>query len=300
MHRRYSASNDLAVAQDYFNLAQVLEQQRKFAEAEATIREAIDIVRPVVDPDHLTMTSYMAFLSHILIELGKWDEAETLLKTSVAGAPTSAAYRNALGNYYARRGRWAEAAQELQREASLCTDPAYVPLFPIVALLEAGQVNDCEELWRTYAKRHANTREFIVADKMAKAGLLLPLDEADLALAGRLADYASTAKEPAWLVPWTQFVKALAELRRSHLETAMDWCSQCLNNSSAIPPCRAGVYFVQAITAARLNHAADARKSIAAGKRLMAARADSELGNYWGYWPDWAIADLLRHEAEAR
>ncbi len=184
LHRRHLATNDMAVAQDYFNLAQVLEQQRKFTEAEASIRKAIDIVRPVVDPDHLTMTSYTAFLSHILIELGKWDEAETLLKESVARAPESAAYRNALGNYYARRGRWMEAAQELKQEAALCKDPAYAPLFPIVALLEAGQVNDCLKLWRTYAERHANTREFIIADKMAKAGLLLPLDETDLARGG--------------------------------------------------------------------------------------------------------------------
>lgn len=298
LHRQHLPASDLAIAQDQFNLAQVLIKQHQLAEAEASLRESLAILRPAVDVNHQRLTDSLAFLTHVLILRGKWDEAETLLREEVARTPDSARYRNLLGSLYARQRRWIEAAAELHREAALPRHANYVPLDPVVAMLKAGQTNEGLQLWQSTYARLSATREFDVADKLAKMGLLLPLGEEDLARAGQLADFASTAEEPEWLVPWMQLVKALADLRRGRFSSASEWSARCLANASSIPPCEAGARFIQSMAFARLNQMDAARNAIEVGKILTASAADYTSGNFEGYWVVWTIAELLESEAE--
>lgn len=96
-----------------------------------------------------------------------------------------------------------------------------------------------------------------------------------------------------------QFVKALADLRRGQFPSAAEWSARCLANPSTIPPCQAGVRFIQAMAFARLHRTDEARSTYQAGKKLMASAGDYTTGNFEGYWVVWAIADLLQHETDA-
>ena len=61
-------------------LAQCLMKQGKLDEAETTAREVVEFDRRVLDKDHIACAICCWFARHVLIERGKWDQAETLFK----------------------------------------------------------------------------------------------------------------------------------------------------------------------------------------------------------------------------
>jgi eukaryotic-like serine/threonine-protein kinase len=270
LHEKILATNDLTLARDWFNLAQVAGHQRKYFDAEQDIRHTLDIARPVLDRKHQNRVDYIAFLAHYLILQGKGGEAVDLLKEELRLAPDDPRYHHILGTVFARRGFWADAADEMQRATGYSSDPNFVPLDAVVALLKAGRTNECLDLWHEAMIRSADTKQFDVADKLAKTGLLLALSPPDMTRAGALADYASTATGPAWLVPWVEFVKAFADLRRERFDSAAEWSARCRNDVNATAPCRAAACAVQAMTFSALKQEDQAKRSLEEGSRLLA------------------------------
>jgi tetratricopeptide (TPR) repeat protein len=296
IHEQALGTNDFSLAQDWFNLSQIAVRRHDYAEAERDIRRTLEIAGPSLDRKHQSRIDYTAFLAHYLVLQNKWDEAEALLKKEAQGLPDDPRYHYLLGTFYARKGSWQLAADELLRGAKSFSDPNYVPLDPIVALLKPGRTNECITLWRDAMARSGSTRQFDVADKLAKAGLMLPLASADFQRAAALADYASSATRPSWLVPWMQFVKAFADFRRGDFPSGESWAQRCRENENSTAPCRAGACFVHALALAQLGKAEAAGRAFDAGNHLIES-VPPETGNFEGRWAPWTIAGMLRDEA---
>lgn len=271
----------------------------RLEEAENFSRQAVQILRPILDKDHARLVFNIKFLNGILLARGKWDESEALLKDCIARSPENAEYLSYLGGFYARRGRWADAIPYLRRANSADPQGDFFTQQLCVALLQVGRTNEYLEICRRQLKKYAMTREAGIADKAAKMSLLLPMDGTDIERAGQLADVASATSTPAYVAPWFQLCKSLAELRRGHFDSAVDWSARSLSQTVAQPQCRAAAQFIQAMAQKQIGRAEAARDALSSGKNIIATAKDFTAGDFGDNWQDWFIADFLRREAEA-
>lgn len=112
-------------------LARTLIELRKYPEAEATLREALDIYAETVPPDHQYIASAEYFLGEVLLATKRLKEAQVILTASMhrwerSGAPHWRVMRsaNALGEALYRQGRTKEGAKYLAESLrDLTADP---------------------------------------------------------------------------------------------------------------------------------------------------------------------------------
>src|SRR5262249_18148245 len=104
------------VAQDYIGVAGILNDQKKYAEAEPLVRRAAELLRKRLGPDHPRTAQAQVSLANNLHNQGKYSEAEPILKDSLQtlrqvrgeGHPsTTWAYLNRVSNLWAQ-GKYAE------------------------------------------------------------------------------------------------------------------------------------------------------------------------------------------------
>jgi tetratricopeptide (TPR) repeat protein len=300
-HRRQSGPDDRAIASDLFMLAQCLMKQGKLGEAETTAREVVEFDRRVLGKDHIARAFAIGLLGHVLMVRGKWDQAEALFKEELDASPSNARYWDLLGELNCRRGDWQPGVEQLSRAVEL--DPGDVgsraPLFLAVALVKAERYDEYRRHCHRLLEGCRDTHEFGDADKAAKSSLLLPVDGADFDRACQLADFAATATEPKSLLTWVWFGKSLAEYRRGHFDSAIEWANRALScRQEDNAPAPAGEYFIQACAYARKGQLEPARNAIAKGNGFVQQARPGVPSDFGGFWADWAIADLLREEAE--
>ncbi|HEY4365606.1 MAG TPA: tetratricopeptide repeat protein [Steroidobacteraceae bacterium] len=112
-------------------LATVYMRQKKFTNAEAQLRETLDLFEKHLPPDHQYRASAEHYLGETLLAIGKLKEAETVLTTAMnrwtrtgASAWRSARSASALGEVLYREGRIEEAESYLsQSYRELSADP---------------------------------------------------------------------------------------------------------------------------------------------------------------------------------
>ncbi len=300
LHRQQSAPDDTAIASDLFMLAQCLMKQGKLDEAESTAREVVEFDRRVLDKDHIGRALAVGLLGHVLIERSKWEEAEALFKEALDASPSNYRYWQLLGQFNARRGNWPASVEQYSRAIELHPEVGdRSPLFLAVALVQAGHLDEYRQLCHRFLEQCSGTHEFADADKAAKAALLLPVDGADLDRACKLADFAATATEPKSLLGWVQFCKALAEYRRGHFTSAVDWANRAISSSMKDnAPAQAGDYFIQACAYAQLQQIESARAALGKGDELVKHAHTQVSPDFSGAWADWTIAELLHQEAK--
>jgi len=120
-----------ATASVTITLARTLIELRKFQEAEATLRESLDIFAETLPLDHQFVASAEYFLGEVLLATNRPHAAESVLTASMnrwkrGDAPPWRAMRsaNALGEALYRQGRTAEATKYLSESfRELSTDP---------------------------------------------------------------------------------------------------------------------------------------------------------------------------------
>jgi serine/threonine protein kinase len=299
LHRKHLDANDGQISNDLFLLTQCLMKQGKLEEAESAAREVFDFDRRVFDKDHLQRAYSASLLGHVLIVQSKWDQAETLFKEAIDASPSNGRYWGLLGDLNARRGDWQAAVDKYSRVVELDPVEDRAPLFFAVALMKTGKYDIYRQHCHRYLERYHDTHEFGEADKAAKVALLLPVDGADLDRACELADFAATATEPKSLLPWVRFCKSLAEYRRGHFDSTIDWADRALSsNGENYTPSQAGDYFLKACAYGQLQQMDSARAALAKGNQSVQQARTQVSSDFGGFWADWAIADLLREEAE--
>jgi tetratricopeptide (TPR) repeat protein len=301
LDRKHLDPNDRQIYSDLFLLAQCLFNGGMLDEAEAAAREVLEFDRRVLDKDHVGRVLAVAFLGHVLMVRGKWDQAEILFKEALDASPSNARYWELFGELNARRGHWQAAAEQYTRVVELdpSEDGNRGSSFLAVALVKTGRYDEYRQHCHRFLERASGTHEFGVADRAAKAALLLPVDGADFDRACQLADFAATATQPASLQRWVRFGKALAEYRRGHFDSAIDWTDRANSSSNErTSPARAGDYFIQACAFGRLRQMESARAALDKGNEFVQQAREQIPVDFYGNWGDWTIADLLRQEAE--
>jgi tetratricopeptide (TPR) repeat protein len=197
------------------------------------------------------------------------------------------------GSAHVFAGRWEMAAADISQAVTADPNHEDAAFSLAIALLKAGREAEYRSHCHAFLERAVASGQFTAADKAAKAALLLPVVGADFDRACELADFAATATEPDWLVPWLTVVKSLAEYRRGRFDSANEWAQRATSAVDAPAERKAGAWIVQAMAAARLQKPDMARTVLAKANALIndhGARNDQA-------WRDWVIAEHLRDEA---
>jgi tetratricopeptide (TPR) repeat protein len=176
----------------------------------------------------------------------------------------------------------------------------YKLLAPLLAA--SGEVEPYRRCCRQVIAQFGGTNDPVIAERMAKACLILPASGVDLDAVGKLAETAvAVGTNHPWF-PYFQFAKGLAEYRQGRFASAAGWLGKVLDNQEQAPDDSRNVqaYLVLAMARYQLKEVALARNALTAGTGLWQAKAPkSESGRFSSDWTDWIIADALMREAKA-
>jgi hypothetical protein len=303
LDRQRLGDDDPSVERDLYGLARCLRHQNRSDEAKAAATEAVELGRKLFRKDHRSLSLAIELLTGILITRGDWSEAEAAIRRAVAESPTSPVLWCDLGYFEARRSQWAAATADFARALELDphglkgSTPCYTFFALAIALLRTDRVEEYRQLCHRFLEWSANTREFPVANNVAKLSLLLPVEGADFDRACQLADFTATANDASETMSWYAHCKALADYRRNRFDSALDWANRAITNVSVGVHCKSATFFIQALAYARLRNVEAARAALAAGDNLV-KEAHPDPRDF-GEWPcDWAIVDFLHSEAQ--
>lgn len=140
-------------------------------------------------------------------------------------------------------------------------------------------------------QRFAQNTDPAIAERVAKACLVAPLDGNELAQAADLAKRAVESAPRHELRRYFELTKGLADYRMGDFRTANTWLTKCLTNEGSFAEsCKASATLLQAMSHQRLGNKSKAKTLMAD-----AARLDCSVGG----WHDCLLAEVLRREAEA-
>ncbi len=128
-------------------------------------------------------------------------------------------------------GRWPAAAADFARAVEL--QPAnhehYHCLAPL--FIARGDIEGYRQHCGRQAGRFHDTKDALVAERMAKDCLILPDSGVDLRVIGTWVDLAVTVGRHRDELPWFELAKGLSEYRRGHFQEAVDWAQKALSRS---------------------------------------------------------------------
>jgi tetratricopeptide (TPR) repeat protein len=198
----------------------------------------------------------------------------------------------------ARRGKWTEAMGPTSRFLETQPDDHLGYYFAALLLVQNGERAAYEELCAKITARFAGATNPIIADRMARASLLLPRAGADQKVPGALAVFAATSADNDPDQHFFECGMALAEYRQRHWDGAIDWAEKAARSRS--PYFRAQAYAIQAMVQCSLKQTDAARATLAKCVEVV----DKELPNVkktelGPNWRDWVIVHALLREAKS-
>lgn len=279
-----------------------LAEKVKLAPAEEKYREALAASRKYWPTDPGAWENDVARLTGILAQEGKYDDAEKVLNQTLAVQIHNPSLRTNLlewrASFLARRGRWKEAAADYFKLIEFQPDNHfyYHSLAPL--LVESRDLEGYRRLCARIVAHFGGANDPTVCERMAKACLILPSSEIDLAAVAKLAQTAVSTGTNNYFYPYYEFAKGLAEYRTGNVASAEEWMSKALAVSNPVLDVEARL--VLAMAQRRLNRAEDARAALAAAAADMESQMPKLEGrDLGGNWNDWIIARALMREAKA-
>jgi serine/threonine-protein kinase len=202
----------------------------------------------------------------------------------------------ALADEAAAADRWGEVAASLGRVVDGSPEGQYEWFRWAIARAATGDAAAYRLACRRLLDRFGAMCHPVLAERTAKACLILPLDGPELSGAVAVAERAVRSGEGHWVLRFARFARALAAYRSGDHAAALRWADLVLaeHNNHWVPD--AATHLVRALALARLNRVAEAREALAGAVALDAAtRPGPDSGN----WHDRVYVDRLRAEAEA-
>jgi len=141
--------------ESHVNLALLYAAQRRFSQAEASLRTALE-----VDPRFVPASVNLADLYRAA---GKDPDGERVLRDALQRDPRSAPAHHALGLLYVRRNRTPEALAELEAAARLAPESARYGYVYAVALNDAGRSKQATAVLQGVLARRPNDRDTLSA-----------------------------------------------------------------------------------------------------------------------------------------
>jgi hypothetical protein len=148
--------------------------------------------------------------------------------------------------------------------------------------------------------RFGPTTDPMIAERTAKACLLLPVGGPEQVAACGLADRAVALARGHWVEPWAEATRGLAAYRREHFADAVAWADRCLARGPGDWNREFPAHLVRAMALGRLGRRDEAGAAPARASDLyrtkVASQGDLADG---GGWHDRVVCEVLRREAEA-
>jgi pentatricopeptide repeat protein len=288
------------------------------SEAESCFREVLRLRRRLGD-DSLDVARTFNLLVDVLLREGKFDEGEQLfneiLTPALQNRPQGAYLLRERAVFFARRGRWDQAAADAAKAADFAPSDHLLRHTLAPLLVMTGNVDNYHRNCRRVVELFAGTREPIIAVRMAKDCLIRPDAGVDLVVVSQWADAAVSRGKEYLGLPSFQVVKSLAELRQGRFSGAVEWAGKALTNSCyrpasvmSYPPsaespaesyCHLQAYAVAAMAYWKMGQPDRARAALAKGVEI----ADRKLpkpdsGDLGDGWIDWIVAQTLLTEAK--
>jgi serine/threonine-protein kinase len=282
----YRAAVDLAPgwASTHFDLGMALNSPGHQDEAIEHLRKAL-----AIDPRY---PAARANLGHILINRGRLDEAIAELRQAVALDPRNTWARTELRGALARLRRWPEVRAAWREELD-AGPPEHDAWFGYAELcLFLGDEKEYGRARRDLLARFGAATDPAVAERTARACLLLPAPEDELRQAAALTERAAAAQDPKydWARPYFLFAKGLADYRLGRYDDAIAVMRGEAARAEYLGP---SPRLILAMALHRKGQKDEALKTLAAAvasSDWSAAKAD--------HLEPW-IAHVLRREAEA-
>ena len=233
----------------------------------------------------------------MMLSQRKWDEAEKIMSELPPHAAAASIY-SVLGLVHAYRGHWATAITNYSLVVQVVPDDpnAYHQLAAL--LVKVGDVEGyrrhCQKLLQQFGK----TSDPNIAERTAKACLILPQSGADPATISRLADIAVASGPTNRDFSFFQLAKGLSEFRQGRFASAIDWLKPVVAEQG--DPNRAvQASMVLAMAQYRVNQLDAARETFMKGNELARRRVPGPDGPIpENRWNDWIFMHTLIGEAK--
>jgi serine/threonine-protein kinase len=281
-YHRKAVTIDPSYARAHTNLGNILNQRGRADDAIACYRKALD-----VDSNY----AWAHFdLAGALRSAGRADEALSHYRQFHALDSTNSHVANILRADLVARGRGEEVRLEWKKalEAGPTEHDAWFGYAELCLFL--GDEDEYRWARQELLRHFGNTRDPYVAERVARASLLLSAEEKELEVAAILAQQAVDAKQttPQWVYPYFLFARGLAEYRRGQFDIAITTMREEAGRVMGPAP-----RLVIAMAEYRKGEEAEARKTLAT-EMVAFNWGMSQVGSR-DHW----IWHVLRREAEA-
>ncbi|MGH7139877.1 MAG: tetratricopeptide repeat protein, partial [Pirellulales bacterium] len=215
--------------------------------------------------------------------------------------PSDAKGHKDLGQLYARKGQWKQAAAALDH--ALEADPANRDLWNLAAAARAA-LGDLEDYRRTCAQiveRFGDATDKQTAERCAKACLLLPdaLSNDDFQRVQKLAERAVTGIDEDGAYQFFAMAKGMADYRAGRYREAIKWIERSAPQVDGTHG-DATSFAVIGMAQHRLGHEKEAAAAFINAQTIMMKMPDPRNGQLFGAgdWHGWVHAQVLCREAE--
>jgi serine/threonine-protein kinase len=216
-------------------------------------------------------------LANALTDLGRLDEAFEHYRRFNEIGPTIPHVLNILRSNLVRRGR-GEAVRQQWKKMLEDNPPEHDAWFGYAELcLFLGDEQEYRLARRDLLRRFGSSTDPAVAEKTARAVLLMPASEEELRTANSLTECALAAKSTTleWVYPYYLFAKGLEEFRQGHFDSAISIMKS--KAGTVMGPCPR---FLIAMAKYRLGEQQEARTTLA-----------TEISAF-----DWSLAQVRSHD----
>jgi TPR repeat protein len=289
--------------------AQALKSAGKLAEAESSIRQALETQRKQFGDGHPQTVAFMIYFINFLRQAGKGDEAERasndVLDPAVKGTlePVLLSRR---ADLLARGGYWSQAAADLSRALELKPQDSVIWHLLAAVLVQLGDLEVYRDHCRRSVKRFGDTTDREAAYSIAKDYLVLPSSGVDLETVARMVEISLAENTNEWRWPFYSCTKALADYRLGHFSAAVDWAQNALDTlqprlrlpSELETAIKAQTYATLAMAQWQLQQFDSAKVNLAKGLEAFNTLPKLESGELCGAWADWSFDQALLREAK--
>jgi serine/threonine-protein kinase len=239
-------------------------------------------------------------LGWALDKAGEPEEALAVHLRALALDPEGALAHHGMGTALLSQGSPEDAVAAHNRAIAL--DRNDHPAWNHTAILwaQAGDLAGYQGHCRRMLERFGGTTDPKVAERTAKACLLLALGGPELEAACQLADRAVTMAPGHSVQPWAEATRALAAYRRERFVDALAWADRCLSRGPGDSIRELSAHLVRAMALLRLGRDDEAGAAMATASDLYRMKVAKPGGRAeGGDWHDQVICEVLRREAEA-
>jgi tetratricopeptide (TPR) repeat protein len=239
-------------------------------------------------------------LGWALEKAGEPEEALAVHRQAIALDPEGALAHHGMGTALLSLGRPEDAAEAYRRAIALDPDFHDGRSNAVTLWLQTGDRAGFREHCCRMLDRFGPTTDPVLAERTAKACLILPLGGPEQEAACDLADRAVALAQGHWVEPWAEATRGLAAYRRGHFADAIAWADRCLARGPGDWNRELPAHLVRAMALSRLRRLDEARAALARASYFYRTKVAIPAGRAEGDgWHDRVIYDVLRREAEA-